>query len=62
MDHLWLQVIGLVLIVEALLPFISPRRYRAMALQMASTPDGVLRTIALVALLAGVILLSLAHR
>lgn len=61
MGHLWLQVIGLVLIVEALVPFISPRSYRALALRLASAPDGVVRTLALVALGVGVLLLSLAH-
>lgn len=61
MSHLWFQVLGLVLIIEALMPFISPRRYRAMALRLAGTSDGVLRIIALIALAVGVLLLSLAH-
>lgn len=62
MGQLWLQVIGLVLIIEALLPFISPRGYRLAALKMASTPDTTLRIVALIALGLGVVLLSLANR
>lgn len=61
MGHLWLQVIGLVLIIEALMPFISPRSYRSMALRMAGTPDKTLRLVALITLGFGVVLLSLAH-
>lgn len=59
MDDRWLQVFGLVLIIEALLPFISPRNYRQAVQQIANTPDGVLRTIALVILLVGVVLVML---
>jgi len=61
LGHLWLQVIGLVLIIEALMPFISPRSYRSMALRMAGTPDKTLRLVALITLGFGVVLLSLAH-
>ncbi|WP_416214148.1 DUF2065 domain-containing protein [Halothiobacillus sp.] len=61
MGHLWLQVIGLVLVIEALMPFISPRNYRSMALRMAGTSDKTLRFVALIALGLGVLLLSLAH-
>ncbi|HUX81437.1 MAG TPA: DUF2065 domain-containing protein [Halothiobacillus sp.] len=56
-----MQVIGLVLIIEALMPFISPRSYRSMALRMAGTPDKTLRLVALITLGFGVVLLSLAH-
>ena len=40
MDDRWLQVLGLVLIIEALLPFISPRSYRQAVQQIANTPVG----------------------
>lgn len=61
MDDRWLQVLGLVLIIESLLPFISPRSYRQSVQQIANTPDSVLRTIALVALVVGAVLVMLSH-
>ena len=61
MDDRWLQVLGLVLIIEALLPFISPRNYRQAVQQIANTPDRALRTIALVVLVVGAVLVMLSH-
>ena len=55
MDDL-LRVFGLVLIIEALLPFISPRAYRQAVAQLALTPDSRMRGIALVVLLLGLVL------
>jgi hypothetical protein len=55
MDDL-LRIIGLVLIIEALLPFISPRAYKQAVAQIALTPESRLRSIALVVLLAGLAL------
>ncbi|MGM0516607.1 MAG: DUF2065 domain-containing protein [Pseudomonadota bacterium] len=52
MDDL-LRIIGLVLIIEALLPFISPRAYKQAVAQIALTPESRLRIIALAVLLAG---------
>ncbi|HQS01806.1 MAG: hypothetical protein B7Y07_00205 [Halothiobacillus sp. 24-54-40] len=53
MDGQWLKVLGLVLIIEAMLPFISPKGYRQAMMQMAQTPDKALRAVALVALCVG---------
>ncbi|OZB73928.1 MAG: hypothetical protein B7X28_01980 [Halothiobacillus sp. 13-55-253] len=61
-DERWLQVLGLVLIIEALLPFISPRSYRQAVQQIANTPDKALRAIALVILVVGAVLVMLSHR
>lgn len=61
-DERWLQVLGLVLIIEALLPFISPRSYRQVVQQIANTPDKALRAIALVILVVGAVLVMLSHR
>ncbi|MFP4252181.1 MAG: DUF2065 domain-containing protein [Guyparkeria sp.] len=55
MDDL-LRVLGLVLIIEALLPFISPRTYRKAVAQLALTPDARMRSIALAMLLIGLAL------
>lgn len=55
MDDL-LRIIGLVLIIEALLPFISPRAYKQAVAQIALTPESRLRIIALAVLLAGLAL------
>jgi len=55
MDDL-LRVLGLVLIIEALLPFISPRAYRQAVAQIALTPDSRMRGIALAVLLLGLAL------
>ena len=60
-DERWLQVLGLVLIIEALLPFISPRSYRQAVQQIANTPDKALRAIALVILVVGAVLVMLSH-
>lgn len=49
----WCQVVGLVLIIEALLPFISPNRYRAMVTQIAAMSDPQVRWFALVLLMIG---------
>lgn len=59
MDDRWLQVLGLVLIIEALLPFISPQGYRQAVLQMANTKDGTMRTVAFLLLALGAVLLML---
>ncbi|MFO7580913.1 DUF2065 domain-containing protein [Guyparkeria sp.] len=55
MDDL-LRILGLVLIIEALLPFISPRAYRQAVAQIALTPDSRMRSIAFVILLVGLAL------
>lgn len=57
MDSQWLKVLGLVLIIEAMLPFISPKGYRQAMMQMAQTPDKTLRSLALMALCVGVALI-----
>ncbi|MGD9499776.1 MAG: DUF2065 domain-containing protein [Halothiobacillus sp.] len=60
-DERWLQVLGLVLIIEALLPFVSPRSYRQAVQQIANTPDRALRAIAFVVLVVGAVLVMLSH-
>jgi uncharacterized protein YjeT (DUF2065 family) len=55
LDDIW-RVLGLVLIIEALLPFISPRAYRQAVAQIALTPDSRMRGTALAVLLLGLAL------
>jgi uncharacterized protein YjeT (DUF2065 family) len=55
---LW-AALALVLILEGLLPFISPRGYRNMVQQMATMPEKMLRNVGLGLVLAGVAFLLL---
>ncbi|MCP4472017.1 MAG: DUF2065 domain-containing protein [Gammaproteobacteria bacterium] len=55
---LW-AALALVLILEGLLPFVSPRGYRNMVQQMATMPEKMLRNVGLGLMLAGVVFLLL---
>ena len=55
---LW-AALALVLILEGLLPFVSPRGYRNMVQQMATMPEKMIRNVGLGLMLAGVIFLVL---
>lgn len=61
MDAQWLKVLGLVLIIEAMLPFTSPKGYRQAVMQLAQTSDKTLRSLALVALCVGVAFVYFSH-
>ena len=56
-----LPALALVLVIEGILPFISPRNWRAAMLQAARLPDNMLRMLGLGSMLAGVLLLQLLH-
>ncbi|MDF1693098.1 MAG: DUF2065 family protein [Zhongshania sp.] len=51
--------LSLVLIIEGLLPFLSPERWRLLAYRMADMNSRSVRIAGLVSMLAGLILLSL---
>jgi uncharacterized protein len=53
--------IALVFIVEGMLPFISPNRWRAMLAMAAQMDDRTIRNIGLGSMLFGVVILYLAH-
>ena len=55
---LW-AALALVLILEGLIPFISPRGYRNMVQQMAAMPEKTLRNVGLVLIFTGLVLLLL---
>ena len=52
-----LTAIALVLIIEGMVPFVGPRKYRQIVAQMAQLSDNHLRTVGLVIRVSGVALL-----
>ena len=52
-----LTALALVLIIEGMVPFVGPRKYRQIVAQMAMLSDNHLRIVGLVVMIAGVILL-----
>ena len=57
-NDLW-AALALVLVIEGLLPFISPRFYRQSAEQLSALPDRVIRMIGLAVIVVGLVSLSL---
>lgn len=53
--------LALVLVIEGMLPFLSPQRMREAMLSIARMDDRILRITGLVSMLAGVGLLYLVH-
>ncbi|MEM1174292.1 MAG: DUF2065 domain-containing protein [Pseudomonadota bacterium] len=54
-----LTAVALVLVIEGLIPFSGPSRYRQLVAQMAQLSDNALRTVGLASMLAGLLLLYL---
>ena len=54
-----IPALALMLVFEGMLPFISPKNWRNAMSQAAQQPDGVLRTLGFLSMLAGVIVLYL---
>lgn len=52
-----LTAIALVLVIEGMLPFIGPRRYKQLVAQIAQLSDNHLRTFGLTSMIAGLLLL-----
>lgn len=58
---MWVEIftaLALVMVIEGLLPFISPARYKEAMASLASQNDRTLRTIGLSSMIAGAILLA----
>jgi hypothetical protein len=53
----FLSAVGLMLVMEGMLPFLSPRNFRRSLAAVAQVNDRVLRIAGLVSMLAGVLLL-----
>ncbi len=49
----------LVLVIEGIMPFLYPRRWRALAMALADVSDNAMRVAGLVSMLAGTLLLYL---
>lgn len=58
MWHELLVAFSLVLIIEGLIPFISPVHWRTVVLSVARSSDKQIRIVGLVSMLAGVVLLN----
>ena len=56
-SEILLTALALVLVFEGLLPFAAPRRYRKMVDELARLSDNRLRSVGLVVMLAGLLLL-----
>jgi uncharacterized protein YjeT (DUF2065 family) len=56
-----LLAIALVLVLEGLMPFISPMRWRQVFEQVLRMSDGQIRFLGLASILCGVILILLTH-
>lgn len=54
----WLAACAIVLVLEALLPFLAPATWRSVFLKVAQLRDGQIRFFALCALVLGLLLLS----
>ena len=53
----FLAAIGLLLVIEGIMPFLSPHRVRRTLLQISQMEDGVLRIIGLISMLLGLAIL-----
>lgn len=54
-----IPALALVLVIEGMMPFISPKSWREAMSQAAQLPDNILRSLGFVSMLAGVIILYL---
>jgi uncharacterized protein YjeT (DUF2065 family) len=53
--------LALVLVIEGMLPYLSPKGWRDAMSQAAKLPDNVLRSLGFISMLAGVLILYLVH-
>ncbi len=61
MTSMLLTAVALVLVIEGVLPFLSPSMWREAFRRMIELTDGQIRFIGLTSMLAGVLLLLLIH-
>ncbi|MBT8066634.1 MAG: DUF2065 domain-containing protein [Gammaproteobacteria bacterium] len=52
-----LTALALVFVIEGMLPFISPSKYRQMVAEITRLSDGNIRSVGLVVMIAGLVLL-----
>jgi uncharacterized protein YjeT (DUF2065 family) len=56
-----LRAVALLLVIEGMLPFLTPDGWRQAMRQAGELPDHVLRTIGFISMLGGVLVLYLMH-
>lgn len=64
MEQLWHELwlaFCLVLVIEGVIPFLYPQRWRQMVYQLAQTSDRTLRVFGLVSMVGGTLLLLISH-
>lgn len=54
-----LTAVALVLVLEGMMPFISPRKYREMVAEISRLGDNQVRTVGFVVMIVGVVVLFL---
>jgi uncharacterized protein len=54
-----LTAVALVLVLEGMLPFVSPRKYREMVAEISRLGDNHIRTVGFVVMIVGVVVLFL---
>ena len=55
-EHI-IPALALVLVIEGILPFLSPKNWRDAMMQASRLPDGVLRGLGFASMMAGIIIL-----
>ncbi len=58
----FLSALALVFVIEGMLPFISPSRWRSTMMRMSLQNDQILRKFGLISMVFGVILLTIVHQ
>jgi uncharacterized protein YjeT (DUF2065 family) len=53
-----LGALGLLLVIEGIVPFLSPRRFRQALLQFAAVEDRTMRVVGLACMVGGILLLN----
>lgn len=62
MDNFWIEIgraFALMLVLEGILPFLYPAKWREILRTVAANPDGLIRSIGIITMLSGVVILYL---
>ena len=58
----FLTALGLVFVIEGILPFMSPEKWRQMMINISKHPDRKLRVMGLSSMLVGLVILVIVHK
>jgi len=61
MEYIIVAAIGLVLVIEGILPFAAPKMWKRMVILMANYSDRMLRITGLVLMCLGLVIVIIAH-